>query len=53
MKFEITQDVLVEIVQCIVHNELKEDEAIDYELAVLEESSDIEDAKYSKVADAR
>lgn len=43
MKYEITRDQLIEIVQCIVQCDLSEDEACDYALSVIEEMNDIEE----------
>lgn len=46
MKFEITQEKLEEMVLCIVHNGLDEDEAIDYANAFIEEIQDIDEVDY-------
>lgn len=45
MKYEIDHDLLFEIVQCIVCTELDVDEAFEYAVSVLDESSDIEDTE--------
>ncbi len=42
MKYELTVDQLIEIAQCISHNELNADEACDYIMAVADEMNGVE-----------
>ena len=44
MKYEVDHELLFEIVQCIVCTELDVDEAFEYAVIVLDESSEIQDS---------